>query len=196
MFSLSETVDRELPQLSLQTGTLKLAKLSIEQSGPREEHYWTRPAVYPSPPMSGSPPPPRQRDSNGHEFSRPSLELAGQNVSRAAPSTQPEGSGPSRAPLLRTFQPEPRGPPVYPSSYGMEGPPASFPYPARPPPPPPPPELQQTTQGHYSPQYPQQLSMLVRPSAMEGSVFSPKTQRKTKGHVASACVPCKRAHLR
>ena len=25
---------------------------------------------------------------------------------------------------------------------------------------------------------------------------SPKTQRKTKGHVASACVPCKRAHLR
>lgn len=25
---------------------------------------------------------------------------------------------------------------------------------------------------------------------------SPKPQRKTKGHVASACVPCKRAHLR
>lgn len=25
---------------------------------------------------------------------------------------------------------------------------------------------------------------------------SPKLQRKTKGHVASACVPCKRAHLR
>lgn len=25
---------------------------------------------------------------------------------------------------------------------------------------------------------------------------SPKSQRKTKGHVASACVPCKRAHLR
>lgn len=25
---------------------------------------------------------------------------------------------------------------------------------------------------------------------------SPKNQRKTKGHVASACVPCKKAHLR
>lgn len=28
------------------------------------------------------------------------------------------------------------------------------------------------------------------------SMSSPKSQRKTKGHVASACVPCKRAHLR
>lgn len=28
------------------------------------------------------------------------------------------------------------------------------------------------------------------------AVRSPKAQRKTKGHVASACVPCKRAHLR
>ncbi|KAG5953961.1 hypothetical protein E4U58_000251 [Claviceps cyperi] len=28
------------------------------------------------------------------------------------------------------------------------------------------------------------------------AVDSPKAQRKTKGHVASACVPCKRAHLR
>lgn len=27
-------------------------------------------------------------------------------------------------------------------------------------------------------------------------VTSPRSQRKTKGHVASACVPCKRAHLR
>ena len=25
---------------------------------------------------------------------------------------------------------------------------------------------------------------------------SPKAQRRTKGHVASACMPCKRAHLR
>ncbi|ETS05488.1 hypothetical protein M419DRAFT_70883 [Trichoderma reesei RUT C-30] len=28
------------------------------------------------------------------------------------------------------------------------------------------------------------------------SLTSPKSQRKTKGHVASACVPCKKAHLR
>ncbi|KHN98079.1 C6 zinc finger domain-containing protein [Metarhizium album ARSEF 1941] len=35
------------------------------------------------------------------------------------------------------------------------------------------------------------------PSSTENqSMSSPKSQRKTKGHVASACVPCKRAHLR
>ncbi|KAG5927520.1 hypothetical protein E4U42_002163 [Claviceps africana] len=36
----------------------------------------------------------------------------------------------------------------------------------------------------------------VRTSADGQVVGSPKAQRKTKGHVASACVPCKRAHLR
>lgn len=36
-----------------------------------------------------------------------------------------------------------------------------------------------------------------QPPAPENPTFSsPKSQRKTKGHVASACVPCKRAHLR
>ncbi|KAG5985501.1 hypothetical protein E4U43_006033, partial [Claviceps pusilla] len=33
-------------------------------------------------------------------------------------------------------------------------------------------------------------------SADSQVVSSPRAQRKTKGHVASACVPCKRAHLR
>jgi hypothetical protein len=37
----------------------------------------------------------------------------------------------------------------------------------------------------------------ARPSIIENQpMTSPKSQRKTKGHVASACVPCKRAHLR
>lgn len=36
-----------------------------------------------------------------------------------------------------------------------------------------------------------------RPALREAPDFqSPRQQRKTKGHVASACVPCKRAHLR
>ena len=40
-------------------------------------------------------------------------------------------------------------------------------------------------------------AMTTRSSAPESSApTSPKSQRKTKGHVASACVPCKRAHLR
>lgn len=38
----------------------------------------------------------------------------------------------------------------------------------------------------------------TRPPTQESqqSFASPKSQRKTKGHVASACVPCKKAHLR
>lgn len=42
-----------------------------------------------------------------------------------------------------------------------------------------------------------QSSIPSAPSTGEiQSMGSPKSQRKTKGHVASACVPCKRAHLR
>ncbi|KAF6833483.1 hypothetical protein CPLU01_05521 [Colletotrichum plurivorum] len=55
-----------------------------------------------------------------------------------------------------------------------------------PPPPPPPPSTSQHGYGAPMPQ----------PSQESAPYTSPKTQRKTKGHVASACVPCKRAHLR
>lgn len=44
---------------------------------------------------------------------------------------------------------------------------------------------------------PSSYTSSVRPSVVENQpMTSPKSQRKTKGHVASACVPCKRAHLR
>ncbi|TVY60646.1 hypothetical protein LSUE1_G009803 [Lachnellula suecica] len=48
------------------------------------------------------------------------------------------------------------------------------------------------------PQAPAPFSTPDRPRTGEGPEYSasPKAQRKTKGHVASACVPCKRAHLR
>ncbi|KAG4424685.1 hypothetical protein IFR04_002218 [Cadophora malorum] len=46
-------------------------------------------------------------------------------------------------------------------------------------------------------QMPQPFSAPERAPIREPADFqSPKQQRKTKGHVASACVPCKRAHLR
>ncbi|KAK1831391.1 hypothetical protein QBC39DRAFT_94718 [Podospora conica] len=52
---------------------------------------------------------------------------------------------------------------------------------------------QQHTQAHQQqPPPPQQHQQGPEPSRQA----SPKPQRKTKGHVASACVPCKRAHLR
>lgn len=37
---------------------------------------------------------------------------------------------------------------------------------------------------------------IARTPTADNLTTSPKSQRKTKGHVASACVPCKRAHLR
>lgn len=40
------------------------------------------------------------------------------------------------------------------------------------------------------------VSERVPNNAPSEPISQPKTQRKTKGHVASACVPCKRAHLR
>jgi len=41
------------------------------------------------------------------------------------------------------------------------------------------------------------VPMTNQPPATDSSTpASPKSQRKAKGHVASACVPCKRAHLR
>lgn len=40
------------------------------------------------------------------------------------------------------------------------------------------------------------VSERVPNTAPSEPLSQPKTQRKTKGHVASACVPCKRAHLR
>lgn len=52
----------------------------------------------------------------------------------------------------------------------------------------PPPSLSGLPQSSYS--------NPPRPPQEPQSYASPKTQRKTKGHVASACVPCKKAHLR
>ncbi|KAJ6790386.1 hypothetical protein PWT90_07767 [Aphanocladium album] len=45
---------------------------------------------------------------------------------------------------------------------------------------------------------PQHSASQLRTTAPESStrVTSPRSHRKTKGHVASACVPCKKAHLR
>ncbi|TDZ47232.1 hypothetical protein CTRI78_v008631 [Colletotrichum trifolii] len=66
-----------------------------------------------------------------------------------------------------------------------------------PPPPPPPPPTQHQHQ-HQPQQLPHSYSApsMPQPPQDNAAYTSPKTQRKTKGHVASACVPCKRAHLR
>ncbi len=164
-----------------------------------------RAEAYPSPPMSGSPPLPSTAPHEGHvsgsaaTFSArfdgshgrwPTDQLHGDQgalrdrthgllpLSRSYPQETP-----SRSTHIRRLS-ENILPSV--SRYGTQDPRGMFPIPPRHSPggssvygPP--------LTGHGLPQ---------DPSSSLPRVTSPKSQRKAKGHVASACLPCKRAHLR
>lgn len=161
--------------------------------------------AYPSPPMSGSPPlPPKQLQDSGDRGQAP--------VGYSAPS-HPD---PYWSNLNQQQQPPPpidiRGPPNMQASLPrlfQQGPPDASPYPYRRP------DDSASRHGSYIqsgassmpqragyappsvPGAPSPYASSARPSIMENQpMTSPKSQRKTKGHVASACVPCKRAHLR
>ena len=172
-----------------------------------EQEFSARPRPYPSPPMSASSPLPsdKAKEASGRDQAlrnyRPG---SSQDVHPRSPAQfYPSGSqGQQQNPL-----PTPR---MYPQE-----PPATMTYVYRKPdealPPPipmsfPPPRAQgirdgppqhsydpMTGRGAPPPGYP----VLGRPPPLEDHGYtSPKSQRKTKGHVASACVPCKKAHLR
>ncbi|KAK1967927.1 hypothetical protein LY78DRAFT_679791 [Colletotrichum sublineola] len=190
-----------------------------------------RPRAYPSPPMSGSPPPSHPPKANPEAGDRGQLH-------GSYPSTSPQNAYRGGLPPTTTIhQGELRGPP--PPHQSLPPPPQTQPRPyhaeqqdrmpyayprpddhlrntpsgyahlatqalqQRPPPPPPPPYMQQQMSGPPPPPpqpagphqhgYPTAMSQTSQDSA---PYTSPRTQRKTKGHVASACVPCKRAHLR
>lgn len=166
--------------------------------------------AYPSPPMSGSPPlppkPVQEAEDRGqssfqatsHDAYRPGSTVHGGEI-RAIPfqavSAPPHPSQPLPPALgirpyplataermgFPTTRPEdnsnrPLALPALPSSQQHQ-----FPLPP--------------VTGSTSNAFP--YSMPPRPPTAEGAPYtSPKSQRKTKGHVASACVPCKRAHLR
>jgi len=159
---------------------------------------------YPSPPMSGSPPlPPKASQEAAERIQGTTYQAAAQDVYRGnlgasgeerAQTAIPGPSGPPHAGasgLPFAFQrlegPMTRPPLLYPpqgAAGGLPHPqPASYAPSHRTALTPPLP----TPQPYLAP--PQQQPGQERPS-------SPKPQRKTKGHVASACVPCKKAHLR
>jgi len=160
------------------------------------------PVNYPSPPMSGSPPLPPKNRHEVAERSQGAYQATAQDVYSGAPTTQSEDRAQPTVPsghrpfLSETSErasytfPRPEGPGARPLSY--------------------PPQL-----GHVAPQpaaylpagaAPNHPGPLPAPQAYPASTHSsipdglhnasPKPQRKTKGHVASACVPCKKAHLR
>ena len=186
----SSTYRRDNSYISLgeRRGKSDLARFSLDLSWARAVSDSARLRAYPSPPMSGSPPLPPRRNPESSDRGHGSYGSTGQDVFRGNQISQAELVEQSREPPLRAYQ-DPLPPASY-GSYRMEDIPQ---------------QLQYQTQRQQMPQqqhlvYPQQppppFSAPDRPPMGESSEYSPKAQRKTKGHVASACVPCKRAHLR
>ncbi|KAN0096161.1 hypothetical protein V8E51_014966 [Hyaloscypha variabilis] len=147
--------------------------------------------------MSGSPPLPPRRNPEASDRGHGSYGSGGQGVFQGTqpPPLEQQQHSEHRGPPLR-YTPD-SGPPAPYSSYRVDTmQPAQLHF--QPPPSQLPPQ-QQTQHHSYQPHPPQPapFSTPDRPPIREAPEFSsPKQQRKTKGHVASACVPCKRAHLR
>ncbi|KAL8348426.1 hypothetical protein RB601_002483 [Gaeumannomyces tritici] len=182
------------------------------------------PRAYPSPPMSGSPPLPPKASLGVDDRSQGIYHTAGQDAHRGIPVAHGDFGLPQVGipPPQSQARVPPQGPapmrPFPPDS--LERVPYGYPWPTdslhhRPPPFQPQPASHHMMPHHhhpYSPHHtprhelgpapsmvgpPAPYSMPPRPPTQEGQPYtSPKTQRKTKGHVASACVPCKKAHLR
>lgn len=166
-----------------------------------------RPEAYPSPPMSGSPPLPSTAAHKGHASGNAAAFTAARlegthakwpteqlHVDHTSVRDRPHGllplsrsypqETPSRSTHIRRLSEN-----VLPSvsRYGTQDPRGVFPIPPR--------HSPGDPHGHYGTPTPiRDLSQ--DPNSTLPRVTSPKSQRKAKGHVASACLPCKRAHLR
>ncbi|KAK1593870.1 uncharacterized protein LY79DRAFT_513830 [Colletotrichum navitas] len=225
MQDISSDCDTSSTSLGQRRGISDLARFALDltwATPPRAESETpARPRAYPSPPMSGSPPPhppkanPEAGDRGQLHGSYPSTN----------PQDAYRGGLPPPPPTATTIhQSELRGPPLHqslpppqPRSYHAEQQDRmSYAYPR------PDDHLRNTPSGyahlanqalqqrpqpymHMSGPPPSQpagphqhgyATTMSQTSQDSAPYTSPKTQRKTKGHVASACVPCKRAHLR
>lgn len=156
--------------------------------------------AYPSPPMSGSLPPssagaPAASDPNRPRDNRPQTIL--QNVDRGMihqqSTTEPRIPHAAAGPITQAYQAE--SPSSGPYGYQRQEPPPGRPLSY--------PQMLGPSLHQHQYIHPGSVSSTVgypvtaRPQTMEHPPHtSPKSQRKTKGHVASACVPCKKAHLR
>jgi hypothetical protein len=195
----SSTAYRDTSYISLgeRRGKSDLARFSLDLSWGRAVSDSARIRAYPSPPMSGSPPLPPRRNPEASDRGHGSYGSGGQGVFQGTqpPPLEQQQHSEHRGPPLR-YTPD-SGPPAPYSSYRVDTmQPAQLHF--QPPPSQLPPQ-QQTQHHSYQPHPPQPapFSTPDRPPIREAPEFSsPKQQRKTKGHVASACVPCKRAHLR
>jgi hypothetical protein len=163
-----------------------------------ERAFSARASAYPSPPMSGSPhlPPKGPQEASDRGLAQPPY-LNTQDVRRRS-LTQPLDPRDQLSSPLSASQPylqEQLGAMAYP----YRRPEHSLPRITTLAQPPLPhglhhPGMYQSLPGPSNvPPYPSPSQSTTVETQM---VTSPTSQRKTKGHVASACVPCKRAHLR
>ena len=158
-------------------GSQKFAlELSLSKTTPSPD--W---APLPSPPMSGSPPsedPPEPTQGAGRRRKRSTTPPTATSGATATSQTSAEhGSGGRRAtqqreaPELATAA---LTAPNYPSSY---------------------PSTQSFGYGPGGPAILSSVTATLEPQPGSGDI-SPRATRKTKAHVASACVNCKKKHLR
>jgi hypothetical protein len=201
----SQTSEKLSIPLGKRRGNSDLARFSLDLTGGRVElDCAAHTEAYPSPPMSlSSPRPPEPTKDAGdkgqggfpttnNEAYRTSPAVLG--VEQRAPPNYPSLPPP---PAVVGVRPLPLGSPAYAYTRPEEVMGRRLSYPpqsgAMLPQPPQYSALVGPGPGALPPSY----SVPSNPHMSENPAYtSPKSQRKTKGHVASACVPCKKAHLR
>ena len=206
----STCVEQPLDSLGQRRGISTLERFSLDLTWARaEKESAARARDYPSPPMSGSPPLPPKPNQKSGERGQGSFQTPGRDAYRTNTAYQGEHREhlgvpsqnplpPPPPPVMGVAQYHPAPPSRIPFSYGRpEESMRSTPYPQ--------PPASMLHQQSYPISLPpvagrpgsSPYGLAGRAAATENPPYnSPKTQRKTKGHVASACVPCKRAHLR
>ncbi|KAI1327510.1 hypothetical protein F5Y16DRAFT_192065 [Xylariaceae sp. FL0255] len=210
-----QTLNRSFEQLFVPLGERRsrsdLATCTLDLTWSRSEKACAPRGTkaYPSPPMSGSPPLPpkpnqevtergqRRFQASGHDAYRTGPMLQGGDYRSAPPQPPLPPPHPAVAGRFPLEAPERLPYPSYRRQEETHGPPISYPPPS-PGPMVPQPQPQYPLPPAAGPSlgpspYPMPLS---QPAPINPPFTSPKSQRKTKGHVAAACVPCKKAHLR
>lgn len=182
MQSSSPCYDTVNPPLVQRRGKSDLSNFSLDTFWNRTGLNIAHSRAYPSPPMSGSPPLPSGLNPDSSDRTPGSYGSGSQDAFRA---TQPDLQ--KQAELLgqpgRVFAPEQPVQPSYPL-FRMDMPAGQLFYQPQP-------FIMPQSYSQQGPAFPVQGAP---PLGSDASDF--KNQRKTKGHVASACVPCKKAHLR
>ncbi|KAK3954634.1 hypothetical protein QBC32DRAFT_207385 [Pseudoneurospora amorphoporcata] len=202
MQPLSQTSDVLQNILGRRRGITDLAQFALDLNWVRADSKSTaRSESYPSPPMSGSPPLPPKASQETAERRQGVYQATTRDGYRGIAVTHGgEGLQSGTSAHTRPYLPNPPDRMSY--EYQRPEPSMTRPHPYDAPrgtttlQPSFPPITGSGSVGGPIPGPPPHSTALYHSAHDSHPQTSPKPQRKTKGHVASACVPCKRAHLR